>query len=106
MVKPVWSYNQRVNHKNFAKNTHPFPNRNIVPRAVLKKSGIKTVNAARQNFSEAAVTVNTARPVNNAHPKTTMNAAKPRPKAVVNTARPKSLLNAVKGNEVVDRNNA
>nr|GEU84561.1 retrovirus-related Pol polyprotein from transposon TNT 1-94 [Tanacetum cinerariifolium] len=37
------------------------------------------------------VTVNTARPVITAHPKTTMNAAKARPKAV---------LNAVKGNEV------
>nr|GEX35017.1 ribonuclease H-like domain-containing protein [Tanacetum cinerariifolium] len=67
----------RVNHKNFAKNTHPCPERNIVPRAVLMKSGIKSVNAAKQIFSKAAVTVNTARPVNTAHPKTTMNAAKP-----------------------------
>ncbi|GJV78408.1 putative ribonuclease H-like domain-containing protein [Tanacetum coccineum] len=58
------------------------------------------VNAARQKFSKAAVTVNTARPINTAHPKTTMNAAKPRPKAVVNTIRPKEVLNAVKGNEV------
>nr|GEU63341.1 hypothetical protein [Tanacetum cinerariifolium] len=49
-----------------------------------------------------AVTVNTARPVNTAHPKTTMNATKPRPKAVVNTARSKAVLNAVKGNEVYD----
>nr|GEU40597.1 retrovirus-related Pol polyprotein from transposon TNT 1-94 [Tanacetum cinerariifolium] len=90
VVKPVWNYNRRVNHKNFAKNTHPFPKRNIVPRAVLMKSGIKSVNAARQKISKAAVTVNTARPVNTAHPKTTMNATKPRPKAI---------LNAVKGNE-------
>nr|GEV78646.1 hypothetical protein [Tanacetum cinerariifolium] len=36
------------------------------------KSGIKSVNATRQNISKAAVAVNTA------HPKTTMNAAKPR----------------------------
>nr|GEV06426.1 hypothetical protein [Tanacetum cinerariifolium] len=91
---------QRVNRKNFAKNTHPCLKRNIVPRAVLMKSGIKLVNAARQIFLKAAVTVNTARAVNTAHPKTTMNAAKPRSKAVVNTARPKSVLNAVKGNEV------
>nr|GEV80865.1 ribonuclease H-like domain-containing protein [Tanacetum cinerariifolium] len=41
------------------------------------KSGIKSVNAARQKFSKAAVTVNTARPVNTTHPKTTTNAAKP-----------------------------
>nr|GEU80820.1 retrotransposon Orf1 [Tanacetum cinerariifolium] len=32
VVKPVWNYNQRVNHRNFAKNTHPCPKRNIVPR--------------------------------------------------------------------------
>nr|GEZ44732.1 hypothetical protein [Tanacetum cinerariifolium] len=56
------------------------------------KSGIKSVNAARQKFSKAAVTVNTA------HPKRTINAAKPRPK--VNTARPKAVLNAVQGNHV------
>nr|GEX56762.1 hypothetical protein [Tanacetum cinerariifolium] len=36
------------------------------------------INAARQKFSKATVTVNTARPVNTAHPKITMNAAKPR----------------------------
>nr|GEU82786.1 hypothetical protein [Tanacetum cinerariifolium] len=51
-----------------------------------------------QNARKTAVAVNTARPVNTAHPKTTMNAAKPRPKAVVNTARPKAVL-ADKGNE-------
>nr|GEV99485.1 putative ribonuclease H-like domain-containing protein [Tanacetum cinerariifolium] len=77
-VKPVWNYNHRVNHKNFAKSTHPCPKRNIVPRVVLMKSGIKSVNAARQKISKATVTVNTARPVNTAHPKRTMNAAKPR----------------------------
>nr|GEV73745.1 hypothetical protein [Tanacetum cinerariifolium] len=50
--------------------------------------------------SKQTVTVNTASPVSTAHPKTTMNAAKPRPKAVVNTARPKAVLNVVKGNVV------
>nr|GEY46416.1 ribonuclease H-like domain-containing protein [Tanacetum cinerariifolium] len=48
------------------------------------------VNAARNFFSKAAVTVNTARPVNTTHPKRTMNAAKPRPKVV---------LNVVQGNQ-------
>nr|GEX46942.1 hypothetical protein [Tanacetum cinerariifolium] len=99
VVKPVWKYNQRVNHKNFAKNTDPCPKRNTVPKAVLMKSGIKSVNAARQIFSKAALIVDTARPVNTAHPKTTMNAAKPRPKTIVNIARPKAVLNAIKGNE-------
>nr|GEY81381.1 ribonuclease H-like domain-containing protein [Tanacetum cinerariifolium] len=54
------------------------PKRNIVPKAVLIKFGIKSVNAARQKNLKAAVTVNTARPVNIAHRKTTMNAVKPR----------------------------
>nr|GEW09035.1 uncharacterized mitochondrial protein AtMg00810-like [Tanacetum cinerariifolium] len=58
-----------VNHKNLAKHTYLCPERNIVPRAVLMKSGIKSVNAARQKISKVAVTINTARPVNTAHPK-------------------------------------
>nr|GEV35252.1 hypothetical protein [Tanacetum cinerariifolium] len=78
----------------------------------------------RQKFSKATVTVNTARPINAAHPKRTMNAAKPRScfsnsahsiverpinnrttsknskiNQKVNTARPKALLNVVQGNK-------
>nr|GEU43719.1 ribonuclease H-like domain-containing protein [Tanacetum cinerariifolium] len=59
MVKPVWNHNQRVNHKIFAKKTHPHAKRNLVPRAVILKSGI--VNTARQNFSKTVVLVNIAR---------------------------------------------
>ncbi|GJU01452.1 putative ribonuclease H-like domain-containing protein [Tanacetum coccineum] len=55
---------------------------NIVPRAVLMKSGLVSVNTTRQ--------------VNATHTKTTVNAARPMPKAVVNAARPKSVVNAVK----------
>nr|GEV32000.1 hypothetical protein [Tanacetum cinerariifolium] len=68
------NYNQRVS---LAKSTHPCPKRNIVPRALLMKSGIKLVNAVRQKFSKAAVIVDTARPVTTTHTKRTMNAAKP-----------------------------
>ncbi|GJU32826.1 ribonuclease H-like domain-containing protein [Tanacetum coccineum] len=124
VVKPVWNNAKRVNHQNFAKKTHPCPKKNMVPRAVLMKSGLVLVNTARQ--------------VNAAHSKTTVNAAKPkshfskiahsivkrpihkyttfknrnfnkrvntvkdknvntvRPKAVVNAARPKAVVNAVK----------
>nr|GEV67124.1 ribonuclease H-like domain-containing protein [Tanacetum cinerariifolium] len=74
MVKPVWNHNQRVNHKNFAKKTHPHAKRNLVPRAVLLKSGI--VNTARQNFSKTAVLVNVARQVSTGNPKSTVNVAK------------------------------
>ncbi|GJW75645.1 hypothetical protein Tco_0135015 [Tanacetum coccineum] len=49
----------------------------MVPRAVLMKSGLVSINTARQNISKAAVLVNTARQVNVAHLKTIVNAARP-----------------------------
>ncbi|GJZ67439.1 putative ribonuclease H-like domain-containing protein, partial [Tanacetum coccineum] len=63
MVKPVWNNAQRVNHQNFSKKTHPCAKKNLVPRAVLMKSGLVSVNTARQ--------------VNAAHSKTIVNAARP-----------------------------
>ncbi|GJY65859.1 putative ribonuclease H-like domain-containing protein [Tanacetum coccineum] len=85
-TKPIWNNPQRGNHQNFAKKTHPCAKRNIVPRAALMKSGLVLVNTARQ--------------VNAAHTKTTVNATRPMPKAVVNAASPKVVVNAVKGNNV------
>ncbi|GJZ70485.1 ribonuclease H-like domain-containing protein [Tanacetum coccineum] len=117
----------RMNYNYFSKKTHPSAQRNMVPRAVLMKTGLRSLN--------------TARPVNTAHPKTIVNSARPmshfsksaqstvkrpyqtrttltnnffsqkvntakgkfytaRPKAV-NTARPNSaLVNAVRKNQV------
>ncbi|GJY19921.1 putative ribonuclease H-like domain-containing protein [Tanacetum coccineum] len=63
MVKLFWNNAQRVNHQNFAKKTHPYAKKNLVSRAVLMKSGLVSVNTARQ--------------VNTAHSKTTVNAARP-----------------------------
>ncbi|GJS95233.1 putative ribonuclease H-like domain-containing protein [Tanacetum coccineum] len=40
------------------------------------KSGIKTLNTAGQNFLKAAVSVNTARPVNTAYPRPLVNSAR------------------------------
>ncbi|GJU58367.1 ribonuclease H-like domain-containing protein [Tanacetum coccineum] len=57
----------------------------MVPRAVLMKSDLVSINTARQ--------------VNDAHSKTTVNATRPMDKNV-NTARPKALVNAVKGNNI------
>ncbi|GJW54181.1 hypothetical protein Tco_0098266, partial [Tanacetum coccineum] len=95
MVKPVWNYTQRVNHQNFSRMTHPSPKRNMVPKAVLMRSGL--------------VSLTTARPNNTTQPKTIVNSGVntvkdknvniARPKAVVNTAKPKAVLNAVKGNQ-------
>ncbi|GJZ46976.1 hypothetical protein Tco_0600808 [Tanacetum coccineum] len=59
MVKPVWNNAQRVNHQNFAKKTHPCAKKNMVPRAVLMKSGLVSVNTARQvNVVLSKTTVN------------------------------------------------
>ncbi|GJV45343.1 hypothetical protein Tco_1429879 [Tanacetum coccineum] len=77
MVKPVWNNAQRVNHQNFAKKTHPCAKNILVPRAVLMKSGLVSINIARQNISKTAVLVITARQVNAAHSKTIVNAARP-----------------------------
>ncbi|GJW46763.1 hypothetical protein Tco_0078409 [Tanacetum coccineum] len=44
---------------------------------VLVKSGLVSVNAARQNILKTAVLVNTTRQVNAAHSKTTVNASRP-----------------------------
>ncbi|GJR67603.1 hypothetical protein Tco_0013668 [Tanacetum coccineum] len=76
MVKPIWNNAQRVNHQNFARKTHPCAKKNIVPQAVLMKSGLVSINTARQNISKTAVSVNTAATVNAAHIKTTVNAAR------------------------------
>ncbi|GJS13251.1 ribonuclease H-like domain-containing protein [Tanacetum coccineum] len=86
MVKPIWNNAQRVNHQNFAKKTHPCVKKNMVPRAVLMKSSLVSVNTARQ--------------INTVHSKITVNAARPMPKALVNAARPKAVVNAVKGNNI------
>ncbi|GJU59206.1 hypothetical protein Tco_1236972 [Tanacetum coccineum] len=63
IVKHVWNNARRVNHQNFAKKTYPCAKKNLVPRSVLMKSGLVSVNTARQ--------------VNTAHLKTTVNVAKP-----------------------------
>ncbi|GJR53051.1 putative ribonuclease H-like domain-containing protein [Tanacetum coccineum] len=91
--------------------THPYPKRNFVPKAVLMKSGIKTLNTARQNFSKAAILVNTARPINTAYQRPTMNSAR----TSSNIRRPfnksttyknsnlKEKVNTVKGNVTTTR---
>ncbi|GJU39708.1 ribonuclease H-like domain-containing protein [Tanacetum coccineum] len=53
----------RVNYIYSAKNAHPSAHRNMAPRAVLMKTGLRPLN--------------TVRPVNTAHPKTTVYSARP-----------------------------
>ncbi|GJV84961.1 retrovirus-related pol polyprotein from transposon TNT 1-94 [Tanacetum coccineum] len=100
----------------------------MVPRAVLMKSGLVSVNTARQvNATHSKITMNSARPMTNLsklahstvkwpiHKNTTFknsnfnhkvnnvkdkNVNTDKPKAVVNDAKPKAVVNAVKGNNV------
>ncbi|GJX97398.1 hypothetical protein Tco_0353196 [Tanacetum coccineum] len=97
--------------------THPSPKRNMVPKAVLMKSGLVSVNTARQvNTAHTKTTVNGASPMSNlsnkAHStvrmpinnKTVTKNSNQKVNTVrgnnVNTARPKAVVNAVKGNHV------
>ncbi|GKD13783.1 hypothetical protein Tco_1198190 [Tanacetum coccineum] len=107
----------RVNHQNFSRMTHPSPKRNMVPKTVLMKSGLVSVNAARQaNTAHIKITVNGASPMSNlskiAHStvkrpinkNTAFKNINQRVNTVrgnnVNTVRPKAVVNAVKGNHV------
>ncbi|GJX27863.1 hypothetical protein Tco_0235942 [Tanacetum coccineum] len=63
MVKPVWNNARRVNHQNSTRMTHPNSKRNMIPQAVLMRSGLKTINTAR---SRAAVNAAKPKAVHNA----------------------------------------
>ncbi|GJT57750.1 putative ribonuclease H-like domain-containing protein [Tanacetum coccineum] len=75
-VKPSFVNKEFVKSKPQTKTARKIVKQNIVPRAELMKSGLVSINTARQNISKAAVLVNTARQVNNAHSKTTVNDAR------------------------------
>nr|GEY15116.1 hypothetical protein [Tanacetum cinerariifolium] len=77
-VRPIWNNAQRVNHQNFSNNlTHPHPRRNFVPTAVLTNSGKVLINTAKQSSPRAATSTSTARYVNTAAARPTVNGAKP-----------------------------
>ncbi|GKB67438.1 ribonuclease H-like domain-containing protein, partial [Tanacetum coccineum] len=109
MVKPVWNYTQRVNH--------PSPKRNMVPKAVLMKSDLVSVNTVRQvNTTHTKTTVNGASPMSNlsktthlivkrlTNKNTTFKNSNQKVNTIrgnnVNTARPKGVVNVVKENHV------
>ncbi|GKC82170.1 hypothetical protein Tco_1137887 [Tanacetum coccineum] len=62
-VKPVWNNSKRVNHHYSTRITHPNSKRNMIPQAILMRSGLKTINTAR---SRAAVNVAKPKAVHNA----------------------------------------
>ncbi|GJV82059.1 hypothetical protein Tco_1517929 [Tanacetum coccineum] len=63
--RPVWNNMQRLNHQN-----------KFVPKAVLTKTGIFSVNTARQNLSSQTTKTSTARKFNTSRP--IMNEIRPR----------------------------
>ncbi|GJZ58402.1 hypothetical protein Tco_0613896 [Tanacetum coccineum] len=112
----------------FSRMTHLSPKRNMVPKAVLMRSGLVSLTTARQvNNAQPRTIVNSTRPMKNGFNKAHSTIRRPinnktttknsdfnqwvnivkgknvntaRPKAVVNAARPKAILNAIKGNQV------
>ncbi|GKA60047.1 hypothetical protein Tco_0759360 [Tanacetum coccineum] len=75
-VRQVWNNAMRVNHQNFSNSRRDF-----APTAVLTKSGIVPISAARQSSSRAAAPASAARPINTVAPKPFVNVARPRPNA-------------------------
>ncbi|GJY01952.1 hypothetical protein Tco_0360104 [Tanacetum coccineum] len=55
VVKPLWNNSKRVNHHYSTRITHPNPKRNFVPKAVLMKTGMRPVNAAKPKAAYNAV---------------------------------------------------
>ncbi|GJX13642.1 hypothetical protein Tco_0205400 [Tanacetum coccineum] len=51
--KPVWNNARRVNHQNSPRITHPNPKRHMVPRKILTRSGLISLNTARQSYLNA-----------------------------------------------------
>ncbi|GJY70264.1 hypothetical protein Tco_0473967 [Tanacetum coccineum] len=74
--KIVWNNARKSNNQNSQRMTHPHPKGKFVPKAILMKSGIKSLNTVGQNFSKAAVSVNTAIPINTAYPRPIVNSAR------------------------------
>ncbi|GJS90272.1 hypothetical protein Tco_0772908 [Tanacetum coccineum] len=118
-TKPIWNNANRVNHENFAKKTHPCAKKNMVPRAVLMKSGLVSIDTAIQvNTAHTKTTMNGASPMSNLSKTAHSTGKRPIYKNTafrnsnsnqrintvrgnnVNTARPKVVVNVIKGNHV------
>ncbi|GKC85753.1 hypothetical protein Tco_1141470, partial [Tanacetum coccineum] len=99
IAKPSFVKIDFVKSKQTNKTDRKNAKHNNVSKAVLMKSGLVSVNTARQvNAAQLKTTVNAARPMVNTVKDKNVNAA--RPKAVVNTTRPRAVVNVVQGNNV------
>ncbi|GKE68419.1 hypothetical protein Tco_1526491, partial [Tanacetum coccineum] len=95
--KTVWNNARRANHQNSQRMTHPHPKGNFVPKTVLMKFGIESLNTAGQNFSKAVVSVNIAKFTTNKNSnlKEKVNTVK----GDVTIAGPKAVVSNNKGNK-------
>ncbi|GJT77357.1 ribonuclease H-like domain-containing protein [Tanacetum coccineum] len=76
------------------KNVCAFLKRDFAPTAILTKSGIVPISAARQSSSRAAAPASTARPINTAAPKPFVNS--------VNTAKGNKVTSAIREQGIND----
>nr|GEU59343.1 hypothetical protein [Tanacetum cinerariifolium] len=94
--KLVWNNARRVNHQNSQRVSYPHPKRNFIPKAVLIKSGLKTLNTARAHS-------HVRRPFNKFTTKNSnFNQKVNTVKGDVTTVRPKVVVSDNKGNEAND----
>ncbi|GKC13231.1 putative ribonuclease H-like domain-containing protein [Tanacetum coccineum] len=114
------SFDHLVNHQNFAKKTHTCAKKNMIPKAVLMKSGLVSVNIDRQvNVAHSKTTVNAARPMsylskaahstvkspihkNATFKNNNINQRVNTVRENFKTTRPKAVVNVVKGNNFND----
>ncbi|GJT80034.1 hypothetical protein Tco_1054376 [Tanacetum coccineum] len=85
-VTPVWNNSRRVNHQNSGRFSHPSPKSNMVPQALLTKSGLVYVNSLKRLFQKKT-------PNYNRYFNRSVNSVKD---TRVHTARPKTEVNTVK----------
>ncbi|GJR89587.1 hypothetical protein Tco_0213598 [Tanacetum coccineum] len=119
LIKPSISKIEFVKPKQQEKTTRKTVKQNLVPRAVLMKSGLVSVNTARQvNTAHSKTTVNVARPMSYLSKTAHSTVKRPIHKNTsfknsnidqkvntvsgkkINTARPKAVVNAIKRNNV------
>ncbi|GJW62043.1 putative RNA-directed DNA polymerase [Tanacetum coccineum] len=82
-VTPVWNNSRRVNHQNSGRFSHPSPKSNMVPQALLTKSGLVYVNSHKRLFQKKT-------PNYNRYFNRSVNSVKD---TRVHTARPKTKVN-------------
>ncbi|GJV45865.1 hypothetical protein Tco_1430401 [Tanacetum coccineum] len=111
----VCNNSKRVNHQNFGRFSHPNPKSNIVPQAVLTKSGLVSLNTAKSvSTAQSRKTMNDVMPTTYSYYKAYSSVKRPFNKKTtnynryfnkrvntvkstrVNTARPKAEVNTVK----------